>query len=231
MDVMAQAPGFTPLGIDRVRSRIAEITGSFGPSSTTQAAPLAPAAGGAPAVRAMSLGAGGTLGSFASSLEAAQSALGANAGAVDGALAWARTQLGTPYAAVNPFRFGDVPWDGGAHPSVNGNGKIYQYPAGTKVYDCSGFATAVWRRAGIDLAEYNATTSQTMLERIPRVEPTQAAPGDLVVYDTERDGITDHVVVHLGEGMAIESTPSGVVIKPIDWRRTVGVVRPSLLKP
>lgn len=226
---MAQAPGFTPLGIDRVRSRIAEISGSFAPAQqavvvATPAGAQSAAVSGSGAVRAMSIG-GST---FASSLEAAQALLGSS-GSVDGALAWARTQLGTPYAAVNPFRFGDVPWDGGAHPSVNGNGKTYQYPAGTKVYDCSGFATAVWRRAGLDLAEYGATTSQTMLERIPRVDPAQAAPGDLIVYDTERDGNTDHVVVHLGEGMAIESTPSGVVVRPVDWRRTVGVVRPSLL--
>jgi cell wall-associated NlpC family hydrolase len=145
------------------------------------------------------------------------------------ALSWGRTQIGTPYAAVNPFRFGDVPWDGRAHLSVNGNGKTYQFPAGTRVYDCSGFATSVWRRAGVDLAEWGATTSQTMLSKIPRVDPSQAVPGDLVVKDTDGDGVADHVLVLDEGGYSLEATGPGVVRREMSWENVLGVVRPSLL--
>lgn len=154
---------------------------------------------------------------------------GAATGAIADALAWGRTQIGTPYAAVNPFRFGDIPWDGGAHLSVNGNGKTYQFPAGTRVYDCSGFATSVWRRAGVDLAEWDATTSQSMLVKIPRVDPSQAAPGDLVVKDSDGDGVADHVLVLDEGGFSLEATGPGVVRREMSWENVLGVVRPSLL--
>lgn len=154
---------------------------------------------------------------------------GSATGAMADALSWGRTQIGTPYAAVNPFRFGDVPWDGRAHLSVNGNGKTYQFPAGTRVYDCSGFATSVWRRAGVDLAEWGATTSQTMLSKIPRVDPSQAVPGDLVVKDTDGDGVADHVLVLDEGGYSLEATGPGVVRREMSWENVLGVVRPSLL--
>lgn len=154
---------------------------------------------------------------------------GVATGEMADALAWGRTQIGTPYAAVNPFRFGDVPWDGGAHRSVNGNGKTYQFPVGTKVYDCSGFVTSVWRRAGVDLADWDATTSQSMLANIPRVDPSQAAPGDLVVKDSDGDGVADHVLILDEGGFSLEATGPGVVRREMSWENVLGVVRPSLL--
>lgn len=151
-------------------------------------------------------------------------------GGLQEALAWADTQVGTPYAAVNPFRFGDVPWDGGAHESVNGTGTVFRYPAGTKVYDCSGFATAVWRKAGIDLADYGATTSRSMLSVIPKVDASQARAGDLVILNTDDDGSADHVGILDGNGMMIDAQPTGgVQYRAVQWEKVLGVVRPSLL--
>ena len=148
---------------------------------------------------------------------------------VQGALAWARGEIGTPYACVNPYRFGDVPWDGAVHESAVERGKMYQYPAGTKVYDCSGFATAVWRHAGIDLAQYNATSSSQMWKNIPRVSLDALQPGDLIIFDHELDNDTDHVQVYQGNGRVIESTPSGVKERDLSFKGVIGAVRPSLL--
>lgn len=157
-------------------------------------------------------------------------AAGLPAGGVQDALNWADTQVGTPYAAVNPFRFGDVPWDGGAHESVNGTGTVFSYPVGTKVYDCSGFATAVWRKAGVDLADYNATTSRTMLTNIPKVDPAQATAGDLVILNTDDDGTADHVGILDGKGMMIDCQPTGgVQYRAVKWDNVLGVVCLSLL--
>ena len=148
---------------------------------------------------------------------------------VQGALSWARGEIGTAYACVNPYRFGNVPWDGGVHPSAREAGKTYQFPAGTKVYDCSGFATAVWRQAGIDLAKYNATSSSTMWKNVPRVSLDALQPGDLLIMDHELDGATDHVQVYQGNGRVIESTPSGVKERDLSFKDVIGAVRPSLL--
>jgi cell wall-associated NlpC family hydrolase len=131
---------------------------------------------------------------------------------------------------VNPFRFGDVPWDGQAHESVNGTGTVFQYPAGTKVYDCSGFATSLWRKAGVDLAQFDATSSAKMLANIPSVDPSQARAGDLVILDSDGDGRSNHVGVLDGTGMMLDAAPSGGVQRRApNWENALGVVRPSLL--
>jgi cell wall-associated NlpC family hydrolase len=139
---------------------------------------------------------------------------------IEGMLAWADTQLGTPYASVNPFRFGDVPWDGRPHKSVNGSDTVWNYPAGTKVYDCSGFVVAAYRQIGVDLAQWNATTSGTIanckqLQDVPR---DQLRPGDLITY-ASKNGI-GHVVIYVGDGRTIESSGSkGVAYGTVDWSR------------
>jgi len=128
--------------------------------------------------------------------------------------------LGTPYAAVNPFRFGNVPWDGGAHVSVNGSGTVWQYPRGTKVYDCSGFVVAAFRQLGVDLAALGLASSSTIhrnaggfLQDVPR-EGLQ--PGDLITFS--RDGKVGHVGIYLGDGRMIHASGGkGVNIGPVDW--------------
>lgn len=234
-----------PRGIDTVLERIAQlrnIAGSHNPAGGTPTAPGSSAAlqlllaggqngpagiddTGLDTFAGMSPVSGGSFAGMLQSLRADTN------GDVTAAMGWATTQLGTPYAAVNPFRFGDVPWDGGAHASVNGNGKTYQYPAGTRVYDCSGFATAVWRKAGVDLAQYGATTTELMADRIPAVSPTEARLGDILLIDSDGNGDVDHCQLLMGNGRVIHATGGGVQYANPDWQHMVKVVRPSLLQP
>jgi cell wall-associated NlpC family hydrolase len=136
-------------------------------------------------------------------------------------LSWAKTQIGTPYAAVNPFRFGNVPWDGKAHRSVNGSSTVWKYPKGTKVYDCSGFVVAAYRKLGVDLAAHGLASSGAMaadhrfLQSVPK---SQLRPGDLITYSAH-NGV-GHVVIYLGNGQCISATGGrGVCVTPVDWGR------------
>lgn len=215
MPDMFALPGVRPAGLSEIESRISGLEQKFGGLGAVSNGSIARATS-SQKVSAMSF----------------QDALGKyDTGDVQSALSWGRTQIGTPYASANPFRFGDVPWDGAAHESVNGNGKTYQFPAGTKVYDCSGFAVAVWRRAGIDLEKYGAANSRTMAERVPSVSLAQAQPGDLLIIDSDSNAEADHVQVYQGNGRVIEATGVGVHEANADWSHVTKVVRPSLLQP
>lgn len=142
---------------------------------------------------------------------------------VQAALAYGKSVLGSPYAAVNPFRFGDVRWDGGRHQSVNGSGTWWQYPRGTRVFDCSGFVVACFRRAGVDLLSRGLATSGAIaanrsgfLENLTR---DQLRPGDLITYRSASNGV-GHVVIYLGQGRTLESSGSGGVrYGLVDWSR------------
>lgn len=146
-------------------------------------------------------------------------------------LDWAKSKQGAPYAAVNPFRFGEPPWDGGTHTSVNGSGTSWTYPAGTQVFDCSGFIVAAYRQLGVDLAAKGIASSSkmrsdtTFLQNIPQ---SDLKPGDLITYAPDAKGI-GHVVLYLGEGKCIEASGgSGVVIRDVKWERADGFKRVPL---
>ncbi len=150
---------------------------------------------------------------------------GPRAERINGMLDWAKGEIGTPYAAVNPFRFGTVPWDGGRHQSVNGSGTWWQYPAGTKVYDCSGFVCTAYKQLGVDLAARGLSTSgsiaadRTFLQDVPR---DQLQPGDLITY-------SGHVMIYMGDGKVIDSSGSkGVAINNVDWSRVTSCKRVPL---
>lgn len=136
-------------------------------------------------------------------------------------LDWAKSMLGTPYAAVNPFRFGEVLWDGKAHQSVNGSGTVWQYPKGTRVFDCSGFVVAAYRQLGVDLAARGLASTATFHADTQFLKPLtreQLAPGDLIMYQP-KNGI-GHVVIYMGDGKAIEAAGGkGVTISNVDWDR------------
>lgn len=220
---MSTTPGVGPIGLESIQSRIAAIQTRFAAFQgvSTPSSPVSSASGG---VRTQSVG-GAAFPQVLSQVSAPGRA------SIAEAIQWGRGEIGTPYAAVNPFRFGDVPWDGGAHLSVNGNGKTYQYPAGTKVYDCSGYVTAVYRQTGLDLAKYGATTSETMGQRIPEVPLAQIQPGDLLIVDSDRDGVADHVELYQGNGRVLEASGAGVQEDAASFSMTMKVVRPSLLEP
>jgi hypothetical protein len=151
---------------------------------------------------------------------------------VQAAMDWGKSQIGSPYASVNPYRFGTVGWDGGVHTSTIGSRATYQFPAGTRVYDCSGFATSLWRKAGVDLGEYDATTSASMLAKIPQVPRSEARPGDLLITDSDGDGVAGHVAVIDVNGTVLDAQPNGgVQRRALSWEHAMAVVRPSLLEP
>jgi peptidoglycan hydrolase-like protein with peptidoglycan-binding domain len=140
---------------------------------------------------------------------------------IPGMLDWAKSMIGTPYAAVNPFRFGNVPWDGKAHKSVNGSNTVWQYPKGTRVFDCSGFVVAAYRQLGVDLAARGLASTATFHADTKFLKPVtreQLAPGDMIMYQP-RNGI-GHVVIYMGDGRAIEAAGGkGVVMSNVDWDR------------
>lgn len=150
------------------------------------------------------------------------------------AVAWGETQLGAPYAASSRYRFGDVPWPGGTR--MGDRGKPYTFPAGTIVYDCSGFVIRAWREAGVDLSALYGLYGSQQFPRSPLQEIDRGAvlPGDLAVYSVDpKSGVGHIVMIHHvdpdGAVHVIEATPSkGVHIGLINWARVTSIKRPAL---
>jgi len=149
------------------------------------------------------------------------------------AVAWAETQLGAPYAAIDPYRFGTPAWPGGARTGSRGDN--YNFPAGTVVYDCSGFVIAAWRHAGVDLvAQYGLYGSQAFPNSpLQEIDPAAIAPGDLAVYSPNSNGVGHIVMIHHidpdGTVATIEASPSrGVSIGALNWARVTSIKRPHL---
>ena len=147
------------------------------------------------------------------------------------AVAWGETQIGAPYAAASPYRFGNPPWPGGT--IIGDRGDRYSFPAGTRVYDCSGFVIAAWRAAGVDLvAQYGLYGSQAFPHSpLEEIDPSAVAPGDLAVYSVSASGVGHIVMIHHvdpdGTVHIIEATPSrGVHIGVINWARVISIKRP-----
>jgi hypothetical protein len=147
-------------------------------------------------------------------------------------IAWAETQLGAPYATINPWRMGTPPWPGGSKIGITG--RRYNFPKGTIVYDCSGFVVAAYRQVGVDFPrDFGISTSQGFLDnRLPSVTREQLRPGDIVVYN-RRNGIGHVVLVHhvdaQGTVHTIESAGGGGVVKrTVTWDRVNGMKRPVL---
>ena len=143
-------------------------------------------------------------------------------------IAWAETQLGAPYAAISPYRFG-TPWPGGTLTGFRGDN--YTFPAGTIAYDCSGFVVADYRAIGIDLAgQYGLTGSQQFPHSpLPEIPRHAIEPGDIATY-TPVNGVGHIVIIHHiepgGTVYTIEaSTSRGVTIRPINWARVSSIKR------
>jgi cell wall-associated NlpC family hydrolase len=156
------------------------------------------------------------------------------------AIQWGFTQVGKPYAAINPYRFGDSaygkPWacDDGSNPCtrIDMHGTTRTYPAGTFVYDCSGFVTAAWLRAGVDLVKLNAAWTDAMLDHLAKVDVATARLGDIVLFDysgggDETNSRTDHAGMFLTATTMLQAGSSGVSVATIDWKKVVALVRPA----
>ncbi len=183
------------------RDRGITVDGTYGPQSRGA---LTAALGGAPAAGPV----GGSVGPH-------------EAGRVGPMLDWAKSMIGSKYAAVNPFRFGEVLWDGKPHQSVNGSGTVWNYPKGTRVFDCSGFVVTAYKQLGVDLAARGLTSSREMARDtrfLKDIRREDLQPGDLITY-APKNGV-GHVVIYLGDGKTIEAAGgSGVKIGTVDWDR------------
>jgi hypothetical protein len=141
---------------------------------------------------------------------------------------WLREQvmIGAKYAATNPGRFG-TPWDGRAKRSFH-SGRVYQYPAGTITYDCSGLVVVAFRQIGVDLFARDAAWTGGMLANLPKMPRADASVGDLLILGS--GGRTTHVVVYLGGDRYVHAGACGGEMAVcervgIDWGRVIGVVR------
>ena len=167
-----------------------------------------------------------------------QQALGGNLYA----LQWGYTQLGAPYAAINPYRFGDSTWGRrwecppgwGGCAKVDMHGGSRTAATGAWVYDCSGFVVAAFQRAGVDLVRLNAGWSDAMFKSLPRITRAQAIPGDLLLFGTGAAADpTSHVGMYLGGERMLNATTGcggwgGVCETVVDWSRVVALSRAPL---
>jgi hypothetical protein len=147
-------------------------------------------------------------------------------------IAWADTQLGAPYAAIDPYRFGTPPWPGGRLTGFRGD--PYNFPAGTTLYDCSGFVIAAYRTIGIDFpSQHGIYGSQGFnTNQLPDAPRTALQPGDIAVYRPSDSGVGHVVLIHHtdpdGAIRTIEATPArGVTIGALKWDRVTAIKRPT----
>jgi cell wall-associated NlpC family hydrolase len=119
--------------------------------------------------------------------------------AAHAAVAFALSQLGTPYR-----------W-GGEAPGF--------------AFDCSGLTQAAYASAGIQLprvaqAQYDAGPP------VPAAQPLE--PGDLVFFGSGPDAI-EHVGIVIGNGRMVDAPHTGAVVRvePYQWSDYVGATRPA----
>jgi hypothetical protein len=152
-----------------------------------------------------------------------------------GAIEWAKSQYGAPYNGGGKYRFGD-PWGVEPYPLKSifpGSSQTYWFPPGTVSYDCSGFITTFFRRAGVNLPS-GATSSRGMRDTFPLVAGAAAAqPGDLLISDFDingqHSGRPSHVVLYIGNNTKVESSGSkGVHESLVQWDKVVWIVRPPM---
>lgn len=113
----------------------------------------------------------------------------ANGGVVAQAIAYARAQLGEPYAL------------GAAGPSA---------------WDCSGLTMMAYASAGVSIGGHGATQQYRTLRAQGKLAPiSQIQPGDLVFYNDDGDpeGYKDHVAIYIGGGQLIEAPRPGVPVR------------------
>ncbi|MEJ8544751.1 C40 family peptidase [Brevibacillus borstelensis] len=68
-------------------------------------------------------------------------------------------------------------------------------------FDCSGFTFYVFKKLGIALPR----TSEEQFRGGQAVPLEKAVPGDLIFYDTMKNGRVSHVAIYLGDGMMVHA--------------------------
>lgn len=113
------------------------------------------------------------------------------AGAVEGAIAFAKAQLGEPYVL------------GGAGPSS---------------WDCSGLTLRSYQSVGVYIGTHSATNQYNTLRAAGKlVNLSQLLPGDLLFY-TGGGGDMYHVAMAVGGGQMIEAPRPGVPVRIVGIR-------------
>lgn len=105
-------------------------------------------------------------------------------------------------------------------------GRPYRWGAsGPDAFDCSGFTSFVWRRAGLELPHNSAAQYASL----PRVPVSDLQPGDLVFSGSGR---VSHTGLYVGGGMMIDAPETGrsVELEPLRGN-LIGASRPALLLP
>lgn len=84
---------------------------------------------------------------------------------------------------------------------------------GPESFDCSGLIWYACSNVGIEMSS-GGTDSQ--LEYGKPIDMSELMPGDLIFFDYENDGVTDHAAVYSGNGNIIHATRSSVRETPLD---------------
>lgn len=97
--------------------------------------------------------------------------------------------------------------------------------------DCSGYVFAVMQKFGVTLNR----TSASMTSNGVMVKKNELAPGDLVFFDTDRNGGISHVGIYIGDDKYIHSSSgnkSGVIISDLtdSYSQTTYVTARRVLK-
>jgi cell wall-associated NlpC family hydrolase len=100
-------------------------------------------------------------------------------------------------------------------------------------FDCSGLAMYVYGQLGITLTHY---TGAQITEGIP-IMRTDLAPGDLIFFEPDSQGVPQHEGIYIGNGQFIQAPHTGDVVKisslddPQYGLSMVGAVRPYVRLP
>lgn len=125
---------------------------------------------------------------------------------IEGVIARAESQIGTPYA----WGGGDAsgPTQGTRDGGIADSYGDYQLAG----FDCSGLVKYAFAGAGVELPHY---TGYQYLRGTP-VPVSDMKRGDLIFYGADGGS---HVALYLGDGMMIEAPGSGDVVKksPVRW--------------
>lgn len=100
-------------------------------------------------------------------------------------------------------------------------------------FDCSGLAMYVYGQLGITLTHY---TGAQIAEGLP-VMRADLAPGDLIFFEPDSQGVPQHEGIYIGNGQFIQAPHTGDVVKisslddPQYGLSIVGAVRPYVRLP
>jgi cell wall-associated NlpC family hydrolase len=109
------------------------------------------------------------------------------AGAVAGAIAYAKAQLGDAY-------------------KLNG--------AGPDVWDCSGLTLRSYQSVGVYIGTHSATNQYNTLKAAGKIlNLSQVQAGDLLFYTDDNGAVMYHVAIALGGGQMIEAPRVGVPVR------------------